>query len=606
MKKLFNMIAALAALAFIGTGFTACSGGDDDSKPSETFTNYTWTVLDTDEACTTYEVDAGVYTIKASSKGTFETSATIEGLGTLVVAKGTYTVSGTTLKAIQTKALNDAGTALEDISEAEQIVMVFTVGEGNVLTFTGVELPPAPETVYAWNFQATDLLNNLSWTAGVASGSVLTGTEFQKVKLEAAGSYESTPAGLTLNFSTNAYFNKVSPSATLSSGVTAKGATAGHIEPDGAAASLPYVTLQGPFTVTMICAANSNSGKDDRYAFIKIGEEEVAAPNKNANTLSGTGEVLTYAYSGTDTVTVYFGGTNIVRIHDIKISTSNGDATGKTAGEVKTSATFTPETNSNTANDAETLGLVGISVTSSAEAVATAEIDNGNIAITSVSAGSAVITVSDGTNEATIEVAVSTLGAVTVTKINKYSSAPKATIAYFASSGSALSYDAVVTDSESLLTSAGTAVFTAVNAGIGEANWNTAKAVKGLSCGNAADLATTAADEEFFNVAFTVTPAESLVVSKLAAYAACNKTSDFKVEVLVNGGSLSDKQLVIKSGSSNLASFENDIEETVALAADTEYTFTVKFLSTKGRTYAAVADKQFTLADLVLTVAAAE
>ena len=201
---------------------------------------------------------------------------------------------------------------------------------------------PEPETTvtgteYAWDFSATDLVTKLAWTAG-SGGSVTTTSGSEKVSkstLNVAATYESTPAGLTLNLAAspeNTVFNAVDPKQN-NNNVSGISATAGSIEPS--ANYLLTVSVKGPFKATMLCAANTSSGKSDRYAFIKIGDEEVVAPNKTANTLSGSGETLTYTYTGTDTVTVGFGATNIVRIHDIKITTANGDATGKTAGEVK-------------------------------------------------------------------------------------------------------------------------------------------------------------------------------------------------------------------------------------------------------------------------------
>jgi hypothetical protein len=83
---------------------------------------------------------------------------------------------------------------------------------------------------------------------------------------------------------------------------------------------------------------------------------------------------------------------------------------------------FATSSNDSTANDATTLGLVGVSAVSSSTGVATALIEGGKIKITSVSAGSTTITVSDASNHtATIAVTVSASGAITVGTITKYS-----------------------------------------------------------------------------------------------------------------------------------------------------------------------------------------
>jgi hypothetical protein len=84
---------------------------------------------------------------------------------------------------------------------------------------------------------------------------------------------------------------------------------------------------------------------------------------------------------------------------------------------------FVPTVNDATANDVATLGLVGATAVSGAPAVATAEIAGGKIKITSVSAGSAAITVSDAANHsATIQVSVVANGSITIGAIAKYES----------------------------------------------------------------------------------------------------------------------------------------------------------------------------------------
>jgi hypothetical protein len=84
---------------------------------------------------------------------------------------------------------------------------------------------------------------------------------------------------------------------------------------------------------------------------------------------------------------------------------------------------FVPAVNDATANDAATLGLVGVTAVSGSPAVATAEITGGKIKITSVSAGSAAITVSDAANHnATIQVSVVASGSIAIGAIVKYES----------------------------------------------------------------------------------------------------------------------------------------------------------------------------------------
>jgi len=84
--------------------------------------------------------------------------------------------------------------------------------------------------------------------------------------------------------------------------------------------------------------------------------------------------------------------------------------------------TFTAATNNSTLNDVTTLGLTGTGTPSSSDAtVATATIASGKIVIASLKAGTATITVSDGTNSATIAVTVAASGAITIGTITPYS-----------------------------------------------------------------------------------------------------------------------------------------------------------------------------------------
>lgn len=93
---------------------------------------------------------------------------------------------------------------------------------------------------------------------------------------------------------------------------------------------------------------------------------------------------------------------------------------------------FASETNSDTASDSATLGFVGTAAASSAVTVATVEIKDGKIAVTSVAAGSAVVTVTnaDSANDAdikaTIPVTVSNIGKITLGTVTKYERAAPA------------------------------------------------------------------------------------------------------------------------------------------------------------------------------------
>lgn len=302
---------------------------------------------------------------------------------------------------------HSAGTAVITVKdgnkEATIKVTVATDGAitiGEITKYNANTVPDPTEKTYAWNFQAADLT-----------------TAIDTSPLEAKATYESIPAGLTLVFPEGFKNNQLAPTYSVSSTVTV-GASNGTIQPNGGSdgASDMYVEVQGPFTVTMLCSANGSSNVS-RTAYIKINGEEKAT---TGGTVLAAGNKLTAKYEGTEVVKVSFGGTDYFRLFDIQISTENGDGAGKTAGEVKSSAVFDSKTDDTTANDKTTLGLVGTSADSSDQSVATANIVDNKIVITSHNKGTAVITVKDASgNEATIDVTVSSTGTIT-TKITPY------------------------------------------------------------------------------------------------------------------------------------------------------------------------------------------
>jgi len=82
---------------------------------------------------------------------------------------------------------------------------------------------------------------------------------------------------------------------------------------------------------------------------------------------------------------------------------------------------FTSSTNESILNDANSLGLVGTSVSSSNVNVATAVISSGKIKITSLAEGNAVISVKNTSDHtATINISISKTGSITIGTIVKY------------------------------------------------------------------------------------------------------------------------------------------------------------------------------------------
>jgi len=81
---------------------------------------------------------------------------------------------------------------------------------------------------------------------------------------------------------------------------------------------------------------------------------------------------------------------------------------------------FVASTNETISNDINTLGLIGTSVSSSNENVATVVIVSGKIKITSVGNGSVIITVTESSKNATINITVAKTGLITIGTITKY------------------------------------------------------------------------------------------------------------------------------------------------------------------------------------------
>ena len=180
---------------------------------------------------------------------------------------------------------------------------------------------------YCWNFQTTTTTEVKAVDAG--------GSYAGKYVLSEDYEYASTPSGMILTMgkgdAANGFvYNKIATDQSLGSGTiyyvsgsntdSTAGATIGAIEPAGDLVTLKNV--QGPFTVKAYVQGNSGSDKTDRYAYIKIDDEEVYAPNKAANTLPALGQVLSYTYEGAKKVNVVLGCAKYMRIYDVVVTTA--------------------------------------------------------------------------------------------------------------------------------------------------------------------------------------------------------------------------------------------------------------------------------------------
>lgn len=162
-------------------------------------------------------------------------------------------------------------------------------------------------------------------------------------------------------------------------------------------------------TIEWYCIKDKNA--DDRNLELRIGDSGTVESIGNNSTKDASASVkMTNVFKEFDAGTgtnIYIGASNNIFIKSITIA--------------KQAGAFTASTNNTTANDVATLGLVGTSVSSSAETVATAALSDGIVAITSVGAGEAVITVKDANDKtATIAVTVASSGDITLGAITKY------------------------------------------------------------------------------------------------------------------------------------------------------------------------------------------
>ncbi|MFC5449469.1 beta strand repeat-containing protein, partial [Paenibacillus aestuarii] len=177
--------------------------------------------------------------------------------------------------------------------------------------------------------------------------------------------------------------------------------------------------------------ATNNSVANDAATLGLSGTGVSSSDETIAKAEIGTGAdagkiVITSVAEGTATLTVT-DGTNNATI-TVTVAADGSISVGTITPYVATPA-FTEATNNSVANDAATLGLVGVgTVTSSDLAVAKAEIgtgaDAGKIVITSVAEGTATLTVTDGTNNATIAVTVAADGSISVGTITPYVATP--------------------------------------------------------------------------------------------------------------------------------------------------------------------------------------
>lgn len=323
MKKFFKAASILAAVSML-FAFASCQQNPEEEPKSGTsavFKAETKTVdlsiisvtsiteaKVADEKIATVKAEGTKVTVTSVAKGTTAATVKVEGKKDGKDATGEVTFSITVAETGKITTTNPSGelTAKEETGEnpGETPTDPENPGEDPVV-------PPTEPVTFSWHFSDLDLTGvEFTGTDADASDGTVAKVTFTS---ESGLAYNSDPTGLVLNLTNGASggsYNKISKTQSAKG----EGATAGAIEPSKG--DMVYCELQGPFTATMLYGANSKSDKTDRTAQIKIGDQITSGTENNVPV---AGASLTATYTGTDTVKVYFGGTNIIRIYDIII-----------------------------------------------------------------------------------------------------------------------------------------------------------------------------------------------------------------------------------------------------------------------------------------------
>lgn len=175
--------------------------------------------------------------------------------------------------------------------------------------------------------------------------------------------------------------------------------------------ALKITGVKGKVALKIEWSCIANKAADDRHLNVTIGSNPVDSVGNAATTGAATTNVAMPAYekefnagSGTDIV---IGCDNNLFVKTITIT--------------KQADSFTASTNSDTANNLATLGLVGTTVTSSDATIATAELADGKIKVTSVKAGAATVTVKNADEKTSeIPVTVKSSGEIEIRTIKKF------------------------------------------------------------------------------------------------------------------------------------------------------------------------------------------
>ncbi len=188
----------------------------------------------------------------------------------------------------------------------------------------------AGDTRASWNFadladvtikgvaydSESPIENATTLTAADVAYTTFSGTDSNKFYLQSDVTYAATSGSLSMTInhldedSVPILFNRYGASLTASS---QENTSAGAL--DIKKQNLSIASVQGPFAVTMYYTSNGGT-KTDRYAYIRVADEEVAT-NESVTNAEAT---VSYIYTGTDAVSVVIGATSWVRVYDVIIS----------------------------------------------------------------------------------------------------------------------------------------------------------------------------------------------------------------------------------------------------------------------------------------------
>jgi hypothetical protein len=264
-------------------------------------------------------------------------------------------------------------------------------------------------------------------TSGGSSGPIL---EFEDQTIDAAENDEAT-FGLIATSATSSN-NAIATVALIAGNVVITSIAAGSVtitlvdEFDNQATMSIIVEEDGSITigtivkyVPVVFAESTNNSIANNVGKLGLVGTSASSSNNAVATASIVNENISITSVGAGSATI----TVSVNSNQATIAATVANDGSITIGTITkyVAPVFTVSTNVATSNNEATLGLVGTSASSSATGIVSVEIDvNDKIAITSVAVGSATITVTDGTNEATIAVTVAADGSITIGTITKY------------------------------------------------------------------------------------------------------------------------------------------------------------------------------------------